>query len=64
MTTESQSEKEDIAKLLRFESSSQDSGVMVGLEDYISRMPGNTHTHSTRILCIQHSHSTHSTHGT
>lgn len=39
VTTESQSEKEDIAKLLRFESSSQESGVMVGLEDYISRMP-------------------------
>lgn len=39
VTSESQSEKEDIAKLLRFESSTEDSGVMVSLEDYISRMP-------------------------
>jgi len=39
LTCESLSDKQDIAKLLRFESSAQESGVLIGLEDYVSRMP-------------------------
>ena len=39
VTTESQTEKEDLAKLLRFESSKEEKGVLVSLDQYIERAP-------------------------
>jgi len=39
VTTESQTEKEDLAKLLRFESSKEEKGTLVSLDQYIERAP-------------------------
>ena len=39
VTTNSQTEKEDLAKLLRFESSKEEKGVLVSLDQYIERAP-------------------------
>ena len=37
VTTESTTEREDLAKLLRFESTAEESGVLVSLDQYIER---------------------------
>jgi len=39
VTTESQTDKEDLAKLLRFESSKEEKGTLVSLDQYIERAP-------------------------